>query len=486
MNFKMILRIIGYILLGEAAMMLPPMLISLARSETAAVYGFLYTIGIILVVAGALLLLTWNARRERFYQRDGLVTTGLTWIIISAMGALPFFLSGAIPNYIDALFEMASGFTTTGSSILTEVESMAHGLLWWRSFSHWVGGMGVLVFLMAIVSLGGKGQGFSLHILRAESPGPSVGKMVPRIKDTAAILYWIYMALTALNIILLLLGGMPLFEACCTAFGTAGTGGFGVKNDSIAGYSPYIQYVTTIFMLLFSVNFSIYYFMILKRFREAFADEEFKLFWFTVAAATGLIVWNILPIFGSFEEAFRHASFAVGTVMSTTGYATTDFNLWPSFSKAILVFLMLGGACAGSTGGGMKQVRYLLLFKSLRRNLHKSLHPTEVRAIHVNNRKMDENVIANTNAYLIAYVSIIVISFLIISLDGFDFETNITAVIATFNNIGPGLSMVGPTGNFSAYSNLSKLVLTANMLAGRLEIYPMLILLSKSTWRKAR
>ncbi len=486
MNFKMILRIIGLILLGEAAMMIPPLLISLVRAETAACMGFIYTIGILLVIGGLTVFLTRKAQRGRFYQRDGLATTGLTWIIISAMGALPFYFSGAIPSYIDALFEMASGFTTTGSSILTEVESMAHGLLWWRSFSHWVGGMGVLVFLMAIVSLGGRSQGFSLHILRAESPGPSVGKMVPRIKDTAAILYWIYMGLTVLNIILLLLGGMSLFEACCTAFGTAGTGGFGVKNTSIAGYSPYIQYVTTIFMLLFSVNFSIYYFIILKRFHEAFADEEFKLFWITVIVSTILIVWNVSPMFDTLEEAFRHSAFAVGTVMSTTGYATTDFNLWPSFSKTILVLLMLGGACAGSTGGGMKQVRYLLLFKSLRRNIHKSLHPTEVRAIHVNGRPMDEDVIANTNAYLIAYVAVLVISFLIVSLDGFDFETNLTAVIATFNNIGPGLNMVGPTGNFSAFSDLSKLVLTANMLAGRLEIYPMLILLSKSTWKKAR
>ncbi len=486
MNFKLVWRIIAYILLIEAGLMTPGLGISLARHETAASAAFLKSIAIILAVSGILILITRHYRKGRFYSREGLLTTGLSWIMMSALGCLPFYLSKAIPNYVDAMFEMVSGFTTTGSSILPEVESMAHGLLFWRSFSHWIGGMGVLVFLLAIVSLGGKGEGFTLHLLKAESPGPAVGKMVPRMKDTAKILYLIYLGLTLLNIFFLAIGGMPFFEAVCTALGTAGTGGFGVKNDSMASYSPYLQNVTTIFMFLFSVNFSIYYMLLLKQFKTAFGDEELKLFLVMIFVSIGLIAWNVSPLYKDLGETIRHSAFTVGTVMSTTGYATTDFDLWPSFSKAILLFLMMVGACAGSTGGGMKQVRLLLLWKNLRRNLHKSLHPTEVRSVMVNGRPMDEDVLNNTNAYLIAYVIIIIGSVLVLSLDGFDFETNFSAVMATFNNIGPGFHAVGPTCNFGAYSNLSKIVMIADMLAGRLEIYPILILISKSTWKKAR
>ena len=486
MNFKLIGRIIAYILLVEAALLLPGMMISLFKHETLAFTGFVYTLGIIFAVSLFLLLITRNARMGRFYAREGLLTTGLTWIVMSAIGCLPFYFSGAIPKYIDCMFEMVSGFTTTGSSILSSVEDMPMGLLFWRSFSHWVGGMGVLVFLMAIVSLGGKNQGFTLHILRAESPGPVVGKMVPRMKQTAMILYKIYLGLTVLDFLLLYLGGMPVFDAACTAFGTAGTGGFGVKNDSMAGYSPYLQNVTTVFMLLFSVNFSIYYLILLKKFTDVFKDEEFRLFWCMVFASAGLLIWNVRPLYDTLEETVRHCFFTVGTVMSTTGFATTDFDLWPSFAKGLLLFLMIGGACAGSTGGGMKQVRFLLLWKSLRRNIHKSLHPSEVRAIMVNGRAMDEGIMDNTNAYLIAYVIIVIFSFLAISLDGFSVETNLSAVLATFNNIGPGLSAVGPTCNFSAYSDFSKFVMIMDMLAGRLEIFPILILFSKSTWKRAR
>ena len=486
MNFKMVLRIIAYILLIEIILMLPGAIISLVRNETEALLGFQISIGVILLVAGFLMVITLRTKKTAFYAREGLVTTGLSWIMMSALGCLPFYISGAIPNYVDCLFEMVSGFTTTGSSILTEVESLPHGLLFWRSFSHWVGGMGVLVFLMAIVSIGGKNQGFTMHILRAESPGPAVGKMVPRMKQTASILYIIYIGLTLVNIILLLLGGMNVFEACCTAFGTAGTGGFGVRNDSIASYSPYIQYVTTLFMFLFSVNFSIYYLILLKKIKDAVTDEEFLVFWGMAAVAIAAICINVRPLYATAEETFRHTAFSVGTVMSTTGYATTDFDLWPSFSKTVLLFLMVFGACAGSTGGGMKIVRLILLFKSLKRNLHKSLHPTEVRSVLVNHRKIDEGILANTNAYLIAYVAIISLSVLAISVDGFNFETNFTAVIATFNNIGPGTNMVGPTCNYSMYSNFSKLVMIGDMLAGRLEIYPILILFSNSTWKKAR
>ena len=486
MNLRMMMRIFAYILLVEAALMLPPALISLFLHERASMLAFFMSMGIILAIAGVMFLVSRKADGRRFYAREGLVTTGISWILLGALGCLPFYLSGAIPSYVDALFEMVSGFTTTGSSILKNVEILPKGVLWWRSFSHWVGGMGVLVFLMAIVSLSGKNQGFGLHIMRSESPGPAVGKMVPRVKDTAKILYWIYTGLTVINIILLKLGGLSFFDSCCLAFGTAGTGGFGVLNDSFASYSPYIQYVTTLFMLLFSVNFSVYYLILLKKFKAAFGDEEFKLFWAMVFVATTLIVINVRPLYSTLEETIRHSAFTVGTLISTTGYATTDFDLWPSFSKAIVVLLMFCGACAGSTGGGFKQIRLLLLWRSLRRNIHTSLHPSEVRAICVNKRPIDEHILHNTHAYLVAYVIIVIISVLVISLDGFSFETNFTAVMATLNNIGPGLAQVGPTCNFSGYSDFSKLVLTADMLAGRLEIYPMLILLSRSTWKRAR
>ncbi|MBQ9824292.1 MAG: TrkH family potassium uptake protein [Solobacterium sp.] len=486
MNLRMMLRIIAYILAVEAALMLPSVVISMALHEAASLHGFLLSIGIILAVSAFLFLITIKADGRRFYAREGLVTTGISWIVLGAMGCLPFYFSKSIPSYVDALFEMVSGFTTTGSSILNNVEILPKGILWWRSFSHWVGGMGVLVFLMAIVSLSGKNQGFTLHIMRSESPGPAVGKMVPRVKDTAKLLYWIYTGLTVIDIALLKIGGLSMFDSCCLAFGTAGTGGFGLLNDSFASYSPYIQYVTTVFMLLFSVNFSIYYLLLLKKFKAAFLDEEFRLFWTLVFISITLIAINVRPLYTTMEETIRHTSFTVGTLMSTTGYATTDFDLWPSFAKSIVVLLMFFGACAGSTGGGFKTIRLLLLWKSLRRNIHTSLHPSEVRAITVNKRPIDEQILHNTHAYLVAYVIIVIISVLIVSLDGFSFETNFTAVMATLNNIGPGLAQVGPTCNFSGYSDLSKLVLTADMLAGRLEIYPMLILLSRSTWKRAR
>lgn len=486
MNIKMVMRIVAYILVLEIGLMIPACLISAVDGEWVSVHAFLVSFVIIGIVAGIILLLTRKAEKGHFYSREGLVTTGLTWIFMSALGCLPFVISGEIPHYIDALFEMVSGFTTTGSSILTDVEAMSRGMLWWRSFSHWVGGMGILVFLMAIVTLGGKNQGFTMHIMRAESPGPASGKIVPKMKQTAKITYLIYMGLTLLDIIFLVAGGMPLFDACTCAFGTAGTGGFGIKADSMASYSPYLQNVTTVFMLLFSVNFSIYFLILTGRIKDAFCDQEFKLFWATVFAAIALITVNIRPLYDTLATALRHAAFTVGTIISTTGYATTDFNLWPSFSKTIILFLMLVGACAGSTGGGIKQVRVLILFKSLRRNIHKFLHPSEVCKIGYNGRAMDESIISNINAYLIAYVMIIVASVLIVSLDGFSFETNFSAVMATFNNIGPGLDAVGPTSNFFAYSDLSKIVLAMDMLAGRLEIMPILILFSASTWKKAR
>ncbi|MGN0465251.1 MAG: TrkH family potassium uptake protein [Lachnospiraceae bacterium] len=487
MNYKMMGRFIASVILIEAVFMTPALLISLIYNEAAAIKGFLGSIVLIIIIASILLFI---CRKERggFYAREGLVCVGLSWIIMSILGCLPFYISREIPHYLDALFEIVSGFTTTGSTILSDVEVLSKGILYWRSFSHWLGGMGVLVFLLALAPVS-KQNGFMMHILRAESPGPDVGKLVPKIKQTARILYILYIVLTVLNIIFLLIGKMPVFDAICTAFGTAGTGGFGIKNDSIAGYSPYIQNVCTIFMLLFGINFSCYYLFIMGQAKTVFKDEEFRTYIGIILGSILLITWNLKDVatslgYSSIGETIRHVAFQVATIVTTTGFATTDFDLWPSFSKSILVCLMIIGASAGSTGGGFKCGRMILVIKSLRRNIRKILYPQKIQVVKNNGRMVDEKVIENTNAYLAAYVIIIIISFVIISLDGFSTTTNFTAVLACFNNIGPGLEAVGPTCNFSGFSILSKLVLIMDMLAGRLEIFPILILFSRSTWMR--
>ncbi len=482
MNYKMIGRFLAQILSIEALFMIPALIIGLCCGEWAAAQGFTVSIGAIAVVATVLFLLCRKAPNA-LNAKEGMVCVGISWIVLSLFGCLPFWISREIPSYIDAFFEIVSGFTTTGSSILTNVEALSKSLLYWRSFSHWLGGMGVLVFLLAIVP-GNKDKGFTMHLLRAESPGPSVGKLVPRMRKTATILYLIYIVLTVINIIFLLAGKMPLFEAVCTAFGTAGTGGFGVKNDSLASYSPYLQNVTTVFMLLFGVNFSCYYLILLRQLRSVFKDEELRLYVGIVLASILMIVLNIRHLYPTLEETIRHASFTVSTIITTTGYATTDFDLWPAFSKGIIMFLMIVGACAGSTGGGLKVARLLILLKSLGRNISQALSPRKVRYVRINGQVMDEKILDNTNAYLAAYFFILIFSYILISLDGFSIGTNLSAVLACFNNIGPGLEAVGPTCNFSQFSTLSKLVLSADMLAGRLEIFPILVLFSKSTWRR--
>lgn len=484
MNYKMMGRFTAQILFIEGLFMLPALIISFFLGETAAVHGFLITLAIAAALAGLLFLLCKGAK-SAFYATEGMVCVAFSWFVLSLIGALPFRISGEIPQFIDAFFETVSGFTTTGASILPVVEPMSKGLLYWRSFTHWVGGMGVLVFLLAIAPGGGSGKGFTMHLLRAESPGPSVGKLVPKMKKTAAILYLLYIALTVLDILFLMAGKMSLFEAVCTAFGTAGTGGFGVRNDSIASYSPYIQNVTTVFMLLFGVNFSCYYLLILKQFRSVFKDEELRLYFGIVLGSIALIVWNLHGFYETFEETVRHTSFTVASIITTTGFATTDFDLWPSFSKTILLCLMVVGACAGSTGGGIKVARILLLFKSLRRNIAQMLHPRNVKVVRNNGSVVDERIIANTNAYLAAYVIILFVSFIVVSLDGFSTATNFSAILACFNNIGPGLEAVGPTCNFAAFGVLSKLVLILDMLLGRLEIFPILVLFSYKTWKNA-
>ena len=483
MNYKMMGQFVAKIVAVEAIFMVPALLISLFSGEQSAVRGFLMALAVIAVVEAVLLPSCRRAQRG-FQEKEGLVSVGIGWIVLSLLGCLPFYFSGEVPAYIDAFFEIVSGFTTTGSSILPDVEALSKGLLYWRSFSHWLGGMGVLVFLLAIAPGSGKGQGFTMHLLRAESPGPNVGKLVPKMRKTAAILYLLYICLTILNVIFLLFGKMPLLEAVCTAFGTAGTGGFGIKNDSIAGYSPYLQNVTTVFMALFGINFSCYYLLLIGNFRSVFKDEELRMYLGILVGATLLIAWNLRGFYPTLGETFRHAAFQVSSIMTTTGFATTDFGRWPAFSQSILLLLMVIGACAGSTGGGLKCARALLLFKGLKRNIHQVLHHRRVQAIRINDQVVEEKVLDNANAYLSAYVIILFLSFLVISLDGYSIGTNFSAVLACFNNIGPGLEAVGPTCNFGGYSALSKLVLILDMLAGRLEIFPILVLFSHSTWKR--
>ena len=481
MNYKMMGRFISQILFIEAFFMIPALCISMGCGEGHAVRAFAITIAITAAISMALYLLCKGAP-SAFQAREGLVCVSVSWIVLSLLGCLPFYISREIPSYVDAFFEIVSGFTTTGASIVPAVEELSHGILYWRSFSHWVGGMGVLVFLLAFT--GQKGQGFTMHLLRAESPGPNVGKLVPKMRKTAGILYLLYIGLTVLDIIFLLLGDMPLFEAVCHAFGTAGTGGFGVKNDSFGSYSPYLQNVTTVFMILFGVNFSCYYLLLLKQFRNVFKDEELRTYFGIIFVSIVLICLNIRHLYPTLEETIRHAAFQVGSIITTTGYATTDFDLWPAFSKTLILLLMVCGASAGSTGGGIKVARVLLIFKSLTRNIRQVISPRKVELVRNNGNVVDQKILDNTNAYLAAYVIIIFAVFLIISLDGFSIGTNFSAVLCTFNNIGPGFEAVGPTCNFSAYSPLSKLALSWAMLAGRLEIFPMLVLFSHNTWKR--
>ena len=483
MNYKMMGRFLSQILFLEGVLMLPPLGISLYCGEMAAVNGFLISIVVALGISVVLFRLCRSAP-SAFYAKEGFVCVAASWIGLSLVGCLPFWISGEIPKFVDAFFEIVSGFTTTGASIVPVVEDLSKGILYWRSFSHWVGGMGVLVFLLAIVPSGERGTGFTMHLLRAESPGPDVGKLVPQMRKTAAILYIIYCVLTVVNMLFLLAGGMSLFESVCHAFGTAGTGGFGIKNDSLAGYSPYLQNVTTVFMILFGINFSCYYLLLIKRWKNVWKDEELRLYLGIILGSILLIVLNTRGFYGTLEETVRHAAFQVGSIITTTGYATVDFDQWPSFSKTILLCLMIVGASAGSTGGGLKVGRLLLLLKGTRRNIRRMLNPRKVELVRNNGSVVDEQILDNTNAYLSAYVIIIFAIFSIISLDGFSVGTNFSAVLCTFNNIGPGLEAVGPTCNFSQFSDLSKLVLSWAMLAGRLEIFPMLILFSQGTWKK--
>ena len=478
MNLSMIVYLLGWILLVEGGLLLIPAFVSLLYAESA-VWSFLVTAAICAVCGVPMILRKPKSRH--FYLKDGFIVTGLTWILISIFGALPFVLNGCIPNYIDALFEIVSGFTTTGASILSDVEALPKGLLFWRSFAHWVGGMGVLVFLLALLPHTG---GSHVNVMKAESPGPQVEKLVPSVQSTAKILYGIYIAMTALQLVLLLAAKMPLFDAVTLTFGTAGTGGFAVLNSGLATYTPLQQWIITVFMILFGVNFNFYFLLLLRKAKRAFAIEEVRWYFIIILAAVAMISLNIAGYYSTVEETVRNAALHVGSIITTTGYSSVDFDLWPTFSKTILVVLMFVGACAGSTGGGMKVSRFVVLFKTIRQELRHVLNPSRVSVTVMDGKQVSHEVLRSINVYIITFVAIFAGSVLLISLDGFDPTTNFTAVAATLNNIGPGLAAVGPTQNFSIYSAGAKLVLIFDMLAGRLELFPMLLLFSRETWRK--
>ncbi|MDO4340728.1 MAG: TrkH family potassium uptake protein [Eubacteriales bacterium] len=478
MNYSIILYIVGWILNFQAVFMALPCVTALIYRERS---GFAFLITMAVCVFIGLPLVRKKPSNKVFHTKEGYVTVALSWIVLSITGAIPFVISGSIPHPVDAVFETVSGFTTTGASILSSVEALPRCVLMWRSFTHWIGGMGVLVFLLCLLPLTG---GYHMNLMRAESPGPTVSKLVPKVQSTAKILYTIYLALTLLEIFLLLLGGMPVFDTLCTAFGTAGTGGFGIKNDSIAGYSTYIQVVVTIFMILFGVNFSAYYLILTKKFVQAFKIEEVRWYLGIIAVSTLVITYNIRPMFNGIGTALKHAAFQVGSIITTTGFATTDFNQWPGVSRTILVMLMFVGACAGSTGGGIKVSRFIILTKAIGKELHLYLHPNAVKKVKMDQKTVAHEVIRSTNTFISVYVLIFAVSTLIIAFDNFDLVTNFTAVAATLNNIGPGLELVGPTGNFGLFSPLSKCVLIFDMLAGRLEIFPLLLIFVKDTWKK--
>ena len=475
----MIKYTLGWLLLFESGFLLIPLLTSLICRD-GAILSILISIGITAAV-GALFLLG-KPKNRKLYAKDGFVIVSLSWIFLSLFGALPFVISGSIPNYVDALFETASGFSTTGASILSDVESLPKSMLIWRSFTHWIGGMGVLVFIMAFIPLSGARN---LHIMKAESPGPEVSKLVPKMRTTAMILYSIYIILTLVQLLFLLFGGMSFFDAINIAFATAGTGGFGFKNDSLASFSPYLQVVVTVFMLVFSLNFNSYYFLFKGRLKDAF-NLEIRVFCYIVFASTATITANLILTdnIENIGEAIRHAAFSVASLISTTGFSTVDFNLWLTLSKVVLVLVMFIGACAGSTGGGIKVSRIIILIKGVFREFRYALNPRLVRKVSIDSKPIENEVVRSVNSYMVCYIVVFAVSVFAISFEGHGLVTSFTAVTATINNVGPGLEAVGPMGNYSFFSILSKLILIFNMLAGILELLPMLLLFHPATWKK--
>ena len=482
MNIKMVFRTVGRISQVAALLLLIPAVVAIIYKETEQFFAFFIT-AIAAFAIGLFIGLITKTKNRVIYAKDGFAITALAWIVMALVGAVPFVISGDIPSYIDAVFETVSGFTTTGASILTNVEAMSRSMLFWRSFTHWIGGMGVLVFIMAIIpNLTDR----SIHIMRAEMPGPVIGKLVPRVKDTAKILYLIYIFLTVLQTVLLLAGGMSLFDSLVHTFGTAGTGGFGTKADSIASYSPYCQWVIAIFMLIFGVNFNLYYLLLLRRIRTALKSSELWCYISVFLVSVAIITANIAPIYKNFSTALRNSTFQVASIISTTGFATADFDLWPGLSKAILLLLMFCGACAGSTAGGLKVSRVVMLFKSVTKEIRKMLHPRSIGKVHFDGKSVEDSTLSGVSTYFVIYMICFFMIFLLISFEPFGLESNFSAVAACFNNIGPGFSAVGPTASYAGYTGFSKIILSFAMLLGRLEIFPIVVFLSPRTWIKKK
>ncbi len=479
MNRRVVFNVIGKMILSEAALLLLPTAVSFYYREYGA-FAFLFAVLVALIVGGALHIFS-KPKNSVIYAKEGFVIVAFSWIFMSAIGALPFYLSKEIPTYINAFFETVSGFTTTGASILTDVEAMSRGMLFWRSFTHWVGGMGVLVFVMAILP---RTTDRPIHIIRAEMPGPIVGKLLPKAKDTAKVLYIIYIVMTAVEIVLLKIGGMTLFDSVIHSFGTAGTGGFGVQSDSIGGYSPYHQWVIGIFMLIFGVNFNLYYLILIGKLKAAIKSAELWVYIGIVAVSTILIGTNIYHLYNNVPDALRHTFFQISSILTTTGYSTVDFNLWPEFSKCILLFLMFIGGCAGSTAGGIKVSRVVMLYKQLKNEFKRMLHPRSVNVVKFEEKKVDSTTISGVSTYLFIYILTFLSILLLLCLEDFSFITNFSAAASCFNNIGPGFDAVGPMASFAEYSDFSKIILSFAMLLGRLEIFPILIALSPATWSK--
>ncbi len=478
MNHSIIRFILGKVLLFESAFLVLPCIVALIYGEQE---GYAYVIVALISALTGYIISRKRPANQVYFAREGFVTVALSWIIMSIVGAVPFVISGDIPSFTDALFETISGFTTTGASVLSNVEGLSYCSLFWRSFTHWIGGMGVFIFLLAVLPMTG---GYNMHLMRAESPGPSVSKLVPRIRDTAKILYIIYIVMTLVEIVLLLFAGMPLFDSLTTSFGTAGTGGFGIKNDSMTSYSVAIQVIVTIFMILFGVNFNAYYILLGKNKKSVFKMEEVKWYFIIIAVSVLVITIDITAVFGNVLTAFQQSSFQVASIITTTGYSTADFNMWPQLSRTLLVIIMFIGACAGSTGGGIKVSRILILFKSMKQEINSFIHPRSVKTIKLDDKAVDKDTVRGVNAFLVTYVMIFGISMVILAFDNLDMVTNFTSIAATINNIGPGLELVGPTGNFGIFSPVAKYVLMFDMLAGRLELYPILVLFSPSVWKK--
>lgn len=477
MNFSMIRYILACVMGFEALFLALPCVVAIIYKEKTG-WAFFST----LLLCGIIWLIGTRKKPKNkvVFAREGFVAVALSWIALSIMGALPFVLSGEIPNFEDAFFEAVSGFTTTGASVLEDASVLSYTSIFWRSFTLWIGGMGVLVFMVAILPLSGS---YNILLMKAESPGPSVGKFVPRIKTSAKLLYGIYFVMTVVQVILLLIGRMPLFDALITSFGTAGTGGFGANANSLSGYSMYIQWVTIIFMVLFGVNFNVYYLILAKQWKKAFKCEEMRYYFGIIGSVIILITLNVEHMFSDFWTALHHSTFQVASIITTTAYATVDFDQWPSFSKGLLIILMFVGSCAGSTGGGIKVSRFAIIIKSFLKEMYQMIHPKGVRVIKFEGKKVEHNVLRAINTYFTGYILLFAISIIIIGLNNFDLVTNFTAVVAALNNIGSGLSLVGPMGNFGDFSVLSKLVLSFDMLAGRLELFPILLLFIPKTWR---